>query len=150
MPSGGCDLFFCTEVTDGLCLDNNSWKHLDNITDPRLTRDRRHKLVDILIVALCGFLAGCEGWVDVELFGRAKRSWLGKFLELPNGIPSHDTFGRVFALLDPDQLVRVLQQFVQSAWEIGARHCKSHRLVRSLSMKNKTTIWNRSRSRSPP
>src|SRR5713101_7084677 len=97
-----------------LPLENNSWKCLESIPDPRLRRNRRHKLVDILVIALCGFLAGCEGWVDVELFGKAKRSWLEKFLELPGGIPSHDTFGRVFALLDPDQLVRVLQQFVQS------------------------------------
>ena len=65
-------------------------------------------------VALCGFIAGCEGWVDVELFGLAKEKWFEKFLELPNGIPSHDTFGRVFALLDPQQLARVLRQFVQA------------------------------------
>jgi predicted transposase YbfD/YdcC len=97
-----------------LSLDNKSWKYLDSIPDPRLTRNRRHKLVDILVIALCGFLAGCEGWVDVELFGKAKRGWLEKFLELPHGIPSHDTFGRVFALLDSDQLAKVLQEFVQS------------------------------------
>jgi len=70
--------------------------------------------VDILVIALCGYLAGCEGWVDVELFGISKRKWLEKFLELPNGIPSHDTFGRVFALLDPQQLTRVLREFVQA------------------------------------
>jgi predicted transposase YbfD/YdcC len=63
---------------------------------------------------LCSFLAGGEGWVDVELFGIAKRKWLEKFLDLPNGIPSHDTFGRVFALLDPQQLTQVLRQFVQA------------------------------------
>src|SRR3974377_2206819 len=97
-----------------LSLDNKSWKYLDSILDPRLTRNRRHKLVDILVIALCGFLAGCEGWVDVELFGKAKRGWLEEFLELPHGIPSHDTFGRVFALLDPQQLVGVLRQFVQA------------------------------------
>src|ERR1700737_5661590 len=95
-------------------LDNKSWKYLDSIPDPRLTRNRRHKLVDILVISLCGFLAGCEGWVDVELFGISKQRWLEKFLELPNGIPSHDTFGRVFALLDPQQLTRVLRQFVQA------------------------------------
>jgi predicted transposase YbfD/YdcC len=71
-------------------------------------------LVDILVIALCGFLAGCESWVDVELFGIAKQKWLEKFLELPYGIPSHDTFGRVFALVDPQQLARVLRQFVQT------------------------------------
>jgi predicted transposase YbfD/YdcC len=87
---------------------------LESVVDPRVSRNRRHKLVDILVIALCGFLAGCEGWVDVELFGISKRKWLEKFLELPNGIPSHDTFGRVFALLDPQQLTRVLRQFVQA------------------------------------
>jgi predicted transposase YbfD/YdcC len=95
-------------------VDNNPFRHLESVVDPRLKRNQRHKLVDILVVALCGFLAGCEGWVDVQLFGKAKRKWLETFLELPNGIPSHDTFGRVFALLEPDQLVAVLQKFVQS------------------------------------
>src|SRR5438876_2056256 len=87
---------------------------LESVADPRVNRNRRHKLVDILVIAVCGFLAGCEGWVDVELFGISKQKWLEKFLELPNGIPSHDTFGRVFALLDPQQLARVLRQFVQT------------------------------------
>jgi len=97
-----------------LSLDNNAWKCFECVADPRLNRNRRHKLVDILVLALCGFLAGCESWVDVQLFGIAKRKWLEKFLELPNGIPSHDTLGRVFSLLDPLQLVQVLQQFVRS------------------------------------
>jgi predicted transposase YbfD/YdcC len=87
---------------------------LENVPDPRVNRGKRHKLVDILVIALCSFLAGGEGWVDVELFGIAKRKWLEKFLDLPNGIPSHDTFGRVFALLDPQQLAQVLRQFVQA------------------------------------
>jgi predicted transposase YbfD/YdcC len=87
---------------------------LEGLVDPRLHRNLRHKLVDILLIALCGFMAGCEGWVDVELFGISKQKWFEKFLELPNGIPSHDTFGRVFALIDPQQLTRVLQEFVQA------------------------------------
>ena len=99
-----------------MCLPflSNALLSLESVADPRMHRSRRHKLVDILVIALCGFLAGCEGWVDVELFGISKRQWLEKFLELPNGIPSHDTFGRVFALLDPQQLARVLRQFVQA------------------------------------
>jgi predicted transposase YbfD/YdcC len=92
-----------------------SFPCLEAVADPRLERHKRHQLVDILVIALCGFLAGCEGWVDVALFGRAKRTWLAQFLELPNGIPSHDTFGRVFALLDPQQLAPVLRPFVQAA-----------------------------------
>src|SRR5207245_11487475 len=92
------------------CLD---LRCLEKVTDPRLERRRRHKLVDILLIALCGFIGGCESWVDVEVFGRSKRRWFEKFLELPHGIPSHDTFGRVIALLNPAELVRVLQGFVQ-------------------------------------
>jgi predicted transposase YbfD/YdcC len=87
---------------------------LESVADPRVNRRKQHKLADILVIALCAFIAGCEGWVDVELFGLAKEKWFEKFLELPNGIPSHDTFGRVFALLDPQQLTRVLRQFVQT------------------------------------
>lgn len=93
---------------------NNPLLCLESVVDPRVNRNRRHKLVDILIMALCGFLGGCEGWVDVEVFAKSKREWFEKFLELPNGIPSHDTFGRVFALLDPQQLTRGLRQFVQA------------------------------------
>jgi len=91
-----------------------SFACLECIVDPRMDRSKRHKLVDILVIALCGFLAGCETWVDVELFGLAKQKWLGKFLQLPNGIPSHDTFGRVFTLLDPQQLAGVLRHFVHT------------------------------------
>ena len=97
-----------------LPFPNGAFTCLENVTDPRVNRSKRHKLVDILVIALCGFIAGCEGWVDVELFGTSKRQWLEKFLDLPNGIPSHDTFGRVFALLDPGQLTRVLRQFVHA------------------------------------
>src|SRR4029450_6404332 len=97
-----------------LFVDDNPFVCLESVADPRVERSKRHKLVDILVIALCGFLAGCEGWVDVELFGISKQRWLEKFLELPNGIPSHDTFGRVFALLEPQQLARVLRQFVQA------------------------------------
>lgn len=97
-----------------LSVADNPFGFLESLTDPRVNRSKRHKLVDVLVIALCGFLAGCEGWVDVELFGISKRKWLEKFLELPNGIPSHDTFGRVFALLDPQQLTRMLRKFVQA------------------------------------
>jgi predicted transposase YbfD/YdcC len=85
-----------------------------SVTDPRVTRRKRHKLVAILVLALCGFVAGCKGWVDVELFGLSKRNGLAKVLELPNGVPAHDTFGRVFALLDPQQLTRMLRKFVHT------------------------------------
>jgi predicted transposase YbfD/YdcC len=103
-----------------LSIDPNALACLESVPDPRMDRRKRHKLVDILVIALCGFLAGCEGWTDVELFGKSKRKWLETFLELPNGIPSHDTFGRVFALLDPQSLVGVLRQFVQTVTGLAA------------------------------
>ncbi len=103
-----------------LVLPKNALVCLESVADPRVNRGKRHQLSDILVIALCGFIAGCEGWVDVESFGRSKQKWFEKFLDLPNGIPSHDTFGRVFALLDPQQLARVLRQFVQAV--VGSLH----------------------------
>jgi len=73
------------------------------LPDPRVERGRRHELLDIVTIALCAVICGAESWVEVETFGRAKEAWLRTFLALPNGIPSHDTFGRVFAALDPAQ-----------------------------------------------
>lgn len=75
--------------------------HFGALPDPRVERARRHDLLDIITIALCAVLCGADAWVDVEAFGNAKHTWLRSFLLLPNGIPSHDTFGRVFAALDP-------------------------------------------------
>jgi predicted transposase YbfD/YdcC len=77
-------------------------RHFDALPDPRIDRTKRHQLLDIITIAVCAVLSGADSWVDVELYGQAKQAWLASFLELPNGIPSHDTFGRVFARLDPD------------------------------------------------
>lgn len=81
-------------------------RSIDEIKDPRMNRTKLHSLESILIMTLLAVICGAEGWSDVELFGKSKRKWLGTFLHLPNGIPSHDTFGRVFAMLDPVQLER--------------------------------------------
>jgi DDE_Tnp_1-associated len=66
-----------------------------SLEDPRSDHTRRHQLIDIITIAVCGVICGADSWVDMELFGRSKEGWLRGFLELPNGIPSHDTFGRV-------------------------------------------------------
>jgi predicted transposase YbfD/YdcC len=75
--------------------------HFADLADPRVERTKHHKLLDILGIALCATLSGADDFVAIEAFGHAKIDWLKTFLELPNGIPSHDTFGRVFAQLDP-------------------------------------------------
>ncbi len=78
-------------------------EYFTQVDDPRVERCKRHPLLDIIAIALCGTLCGADGWVEIEQFGIAKEAWLRTFLALPNGIPSHDTFGRVFAALDPGQ-----------------------------------------------
>jgi len=75
--------------------------HFLIIPDPRMERTKKHRLIDILFIAVCTIICGGESFTDMQDFGEAKEEWLRKFLELPHGIPSHDTFGRVFSLLDP-------------------------------------------------
>jgi len=72
-----------------------------------------HKLIEIITIAICAVICGAEGWSDVENFGKRKLLWLKTFLELEHGIPSHDTFGRVFALLDPIEFQSSFQSWVQ-------------------------------------
>ena len=72
------------------------------IDDPRCNGKVEHRLRDILVIAVCAVTACAESWEDIALYGRSKLAWLSTFLELPNGIPSHDTFRRVFMLIDPD------------------------------------------------
>lgn len=71
------------------------------LEDPRMDRTKKHSLSDILTLAICAVICGADGWVQVQEFAECKEDWFRTFLDLPNGIPSHDTFGRVFALLDP-------------------------------------------------
>jgi predicted transposase YbfD/YdcC len=77
-------------------------EYFSDLEDPRW-HNRRHKLLDILVIAICGVICGADSWEDIELFGKAKEGWLKGFLELPHGIPSHDTFRRVFAVIDSEQ-----------------------------------------------
>ena len=83
------------------------------VADPRVERTKRHRLRDIIILAICGVICGAEGWVEIEEFGKAKEAWFTELLNLPNGIPSHDTFGRVFAHIDPKQFEASFFQWVQ-------------------------------------
>ena len=84
-----------------------------DLVDPRMARTRRHALLDIVAIALCAVLAGAESWVEVEEWGEIKVDWLRTWLTLPNGIPSPDTFGRVFSRIDPDQLETGFMRWAQ-------------------------------------
>ena len=70
--------------------------HFSGVDDPRIERKKLHQLLDIMVIAICSAICGADTWEDVEIFGKAKEKWFREFLELPHGIPSHDTFNRVF------------------------------------------------------
>lgn len=80
--------------------------HFSELSDPRIERTKRHKLLDIMVIAICAVICGGDDYVAMADFGQAKEAWLRKYLELPNGIPSHDTFWRVFRALDPERFQR--------------------------------------------
>ena len=84
------------------------------LDDPRTSSRCDHQLVDILVIAVCAVIACTESWEDIELYGRSKQAWLKTFLALPNGIPSHDTFRRVFMLIDPDAFEACFARWAQS------------------------------------
>lgn len=88
-------------------------KHFGDIPDKRVVNRSSHKLVDIIAIAIMGILWVASGWVGIETYGKAKEEWLKTFLELPNGIPSHDTFGRVFSKLDPEVLEQNFQAWIK-------------------------------------
>lgn len=99
--------------------------------DPRISRQRRHKMEDIIFISIACVLCGGESWYDMELFGKQKYDWLKKHLELPNGIPSHDTFNRFFSSLDPKEFERCFLNWTQSI--------SSHVLGEIISIDGKTT-----------
>jgi predicted transposase YbfD/YdcC len=89
-------------------------EHLSTITDPRVNRTKDHELIDILVLAICALLCRAETFNDMEDFGNAKHQWFKTFLSLPNGIPSHDTFNRVFQALDPKEFLNAFLNWTQS------------------------------------
>jgi predicted transposase YbfD/YdcC len=88
--------------------------HFAALDDPRIDRTRLHDLLDIVVIALCAVICGADGWEDIAKYGRSKQDWLRTFLRLPHGIPSHDTFRRVFCLLDPGAFHECFQRWIDA------------------------------------
>ena len=84
------------------------------IPDPRVNRTKRHPLINIITIAICAVLSGADAWTEVEAFGHVKKAWLSTFLDLKSGIPSHDTFGRVFAQIDPEAFQSAFADWTQA------------------------------------
>lgn len=93
-------------------------EHFGKVSDPRVDRTKEHKLIDMIAIAICAVICGAEGWVDIELFGKSKLAWLKTFLELPNGVPSHDTFGRVFSRIDAQEFQLAFYEWVWAVNDI--------------------------------
>ena len=92
--------------------------HFADVTDPRIDRTKLHALLDILGIAICAVICGADTWVEIEEYGKAKEAWLKRFLALPNGIPSHDTFARVFARLEPEELQRSFLSWIRAVSQV--------------------------------
>jgi predicted transposase YbfD/YdcC len=95
--------------------------HFAELTDPRIDRSRLHELLDIVAIAICAVVAGADSWDDIEDFGKAKHDWLKTFLDLPNGIPCHDTYRRLFERLDPDEFQRGFLGWIEALHEATQR-----------------------------
>ncbi len=98
-------------------------KHFRRLKDPRVVGRTRHRLSDIIVLAICGVIANCDDWPDIALFAETRKAWFGRFLDLTNGVPAHDTFERVFAALDPRALERCCVAWLrEAAGLVGAGH----------------------------
>lgn len=93
-------------------------EHFADLPDPRSDHTKQHLLIDIVVIAICAVICGADTWNDIEEFGRSKEAWFRTFLELPNGIPSHDTFNRVFARLEPQAFQQCFMNWVRAIYDV--------------------------------
>jgi len=113
--------------------------HFSNISDKRKLNGICHKHIDFLVIAICGVICSADDWVMIEYFGNVKREWVEIILDLPHGISSHDTFGKVFALIDAKELQKSFLNWVNEIAEI-----KSGQLI---AISGKTACWANDRSK---
>ena len=99
-------------------IPRSLFDHFVVIEDIRDEKKRRHLLIDMLVIAITAVICGADGWTQVAAFGKAKEAWFRQFLQLPNGIPSHDTFGRVFSVLSPEVFEARFREWVASVREV--------------------------------
>ena len=98
-----------------MILAGTFFDHFSSIKDPRIhNHNLRHNIFDVLVITVLATICGADGWVEIERFGKAKQEWLSSFLELPNGVPSHDTFGRIFSILAPKEFEKCFNSWLKS------------------------------------
>jgi predicted transposase YbfD/YdcC len=101
-------------LNDSVQLVESIIAFFQDVPDPRLDRRKKHPLLSILVCAFCAVIADCNTWIDIELFCRERIEWFEKYIDLPNGVPSHDTFGRVFSILDPLEMEKCLIEWAKA------------------------------------
>lgn len=114
-------------------MDSSIWEHFSIIRDPRIERQKKHNLKDILVITLCGAICGLEHWTHIEDFALTHEAWFRTFLDLPHGIPSHDTIGRVFAVMNPDEFEKAFQQWVH---ELAGSSVGKHIAIDGKTLRN--------------
>lgn len=97
-------------------IGTSIFDHFSSLSDPRILLKTRHKLIDIIVITICAIIGGADDWVEISDYARAKQDWFKTFLELPNGIPSHDTFGRVMSLIEPEEFGKCLGNWIREVF----------------------------------
>jgi predicted transposase YbfD/YdcC len=124
--------------------------HFASLPEPRELRTCKHVLGDILVIGLCAVMGGANSWEDIQLFGQSKRDWFKRFLSLPNGIPSHDTFNRVFQALAPQAFQECFVSWMNAVCEAcGLKHAQidgkaargSHKRGKGLGCLHTVSVW---------